>query len=98
VTQVVDVPIIMAAAALARRSPQEWGAFIEQLTLTVDKLKTSLINATPSELPTAQGRAQVGAQLLELLATSVTRADVINKNYPPRRPDKVSPSPQNWSA
>jgi hypothetical protein len=56
------------AGTLAGAAPQEWKAFMAELSAYFDEKKTEMLQAPVGELQKAQGRAQGVMLLLDLLS------------------------------
>lgn len=72
-----DKELILRAAELARTSPRSWNEFLGALSSFTDHVKNDCIQSPLEQLPVAQGRAQIAAHLLGLLATCLQSADRI---------------------
>ena len=67
----------MAAARVARRSPEEWADFISALRAYTDVKRTECIQSPPTTLAVAQGRAQACVQLFDHLSDCTKAANQI---------------------
>jgi hypothetical protein len=80
----------MAAARCARRAPEEWAELISALHAYTDVKRTECIQAPPTTLPVAQGRAQACMQLFDTLSGCTKSADKIEtkqqRPYAPLKP------------
>lgn len=77
----LDHKLILAAAKLARRAPEDWKQFLGAFS---DYSTTQISNCVQSpleELPRAQGRAQATARLYGLLADCLASADKIEGKH-----------------
>ena len=70
----------MAAAALARISPDLWGKFVVAYGDYADVRIVECVSAQIDMLPTAQGRAQALIQFGKLLDGCTKSAESIDKN------------------
>jgi hypothetical protein len=78
-----DRELILAAARLARRAPDEWQKFLNMFAeYTEDKI-VSCIQAPVEVLPVAQGRAQSLVKFGQLLEDCIKMADTITGKVPP---------------
>lgn len=76
--QVTQDPILsIPAAALARRAPEEWRAFLTAFKQYADAQRENLVRSSLDELQRSQGRAQNCSQLYTLLEDAVQAADRI---------------------
>jgi hypothetical protein len=76
---VSDRELILRAAALARRSPQEWSEFLAAFKDYTDVNRERCVSSPLDTLPVAQGRAQNCAALLRLFQECVQTADQITE-------------------
>ena len=60
--------LIEAADRLSRMAPTDWKTFVEALSAYSTELTTYCLNASPVDLPAAQGRAHIAAHLARELA------------------------------
>lgn len=67
--------LILAAARLARSSPECWKHFLGAFRAYADQHRDNCIQSPLVTLPVAQGRAQLAAQLNGLLADCLMSAD-----------------------
>ena len=72
-----DRELILAAARLARSSPEGWQQFLGAFRAYADQHRDNCIQASLTMLPVAQGRAQIAAQLHGLFADALVGADKI---------------------
>lgn len=72
-----DVELIEAAARLARGAPTDWDKFVRALQNYSHETMKQCIQSPLAELPRSQGHAQGVARLVDILGTSVRRADAI---------------------
>lgn len=72
-----DRELILKAASLARRAPEEWKHFLGALSNYNEKQRDNLVASPLDMLPVAQGRAQLCTALLGLLEECLTSADKI---------------------
>jgi hypothetical protein len=70
-----DRDLILKAANLARRAPQDWEQFIGALKIYTDIRRDQCVSSPVDTLQVAQGRAQQSASLLRLLEECVKTAD-----------------------
>lgn len=78
-----DRRLILAAAHVARRAPEEWANFISAFVEHTDNRRDECIQSPPDMLQVAQGRAQACASLRRLLAECTKMADSIEKTKSP---------------
>jgi len=78
-----DKELIMAAANLARRAPEEWRAFVEVLETATGKKMGECVAAPVEMLQVAQGRAQSMAALTSLMKECVKLSDTIERKRGP---------------
>lgn len=72
-----DRELILRAAELARTNPRSWNEFLGALAKFSNQVSNDCIQSPLDRLPVAQGRAQLAAFLLELMANCVASADKI---------------------
>lgn len=72
-----DRPLILAAAKLARSSPENWKQFLDGFRVFTDQQRDNCIQSPIENLPVAQGRAQISAHLHGLLSDCLAMADKI---------------------
>jgi hypothetical protein len=72
-----DRDFIMAAAALARRAPEEWAKFMETFGDYVEDKIVECIQAQVDMLPVAQGRAQSLVKLGQVLGDCLKKSEDI---------------------
>lgn len=77
-----DRDLIIAAAILARRAPDEWVKFMEVYGDYVEDKIVECVQAQLDMLPVAQGRAQALIKLGQVLGDCVKRADELTKAPP----------------
>jgi hypothetical protein len=78
-----DRDLILAAAQLARRAPEEWNKFMNTFAdYTEDKI-VDCVQAPLDMLPVAQGRAQALVKLGQIMGDCVKLADNIANKVPP---------------
>lgn len=70
-----DEPLIFAAAALARASPENWRTFVGGLAVRSDHMRELLVNSPTGTLQGHQGHAQELAHLLKLFQNCTQLAD-----------------------
>lgn len=70
-----DRDLILAAARLARSTPDGWKQFLGAFRAYADQHRDNCIQSPLTTLPVAQGRAQLAAQLNGLFAECLTSAD-----------------------
>lgn len=70
-----DRELILAAARLARSSPEGWRQFLGAFRAYADQHRDNCIQSPLTTLPVAQGRAQLAAQVYGLLADCQVSAD-----------------------
>ena len=71
--------IALRAATVARRSPDEWSALLEALTLLSNHRRDECVSSPVDTLFVAQGRARESASLLRMLETCLKTADQITE-------------------
>lgn len=76
-----DRDLIIKSAILARSAPKAWDEFLGALSHFTNTQKDNCIQSPLEHLPVAQGRAQLAAHLLEVLAGCVQSADKIEGKY-----------------
>lgn len=83
-----DRNLVLSAAAIAHRAPQEWAQFISALHAYVDVRRDECIRSSLDMLQVTQGRAQASAALRDLLADAVNTANKLEtkQNQKPRQP------------
>lgn len=69
----------LAAAALARAAPYQWGEFLKALKEVSDAKARDCVQSPPEVVHVAQGRAQQAASLLAQLTDAVKDADRISE-------------------
>lgn len=72
-----DKDLILEAARLARRAPEEWQHFLGALAKYVEVQRSHCIASPLEMLPVAQGRAQASTAILALFAECLQSADKI---------------------
>ena len=78
-----DRRLIVAAARVAHRAPEDWAEFISAFVAYTDDRRDECIQSPPDMLQVAQGRAQACASLRRLLADCTKTADSIEKRKSP---------------
>lgn len=80
--------LIIAAAQVAYRAPQEWASFISALHVYADTKRDECIRSPLDMLQITQGRAQTAVALRDLLAECVNTANKIEtkQNQKPHQP------------
>ena len=73
----VETDLTLAAARIARSSPDAWDRFLAAVQAYSSQQITHCIQSPLEQLPVAQGRAQATARLYGLLAECVSSADKI---------------------
>jgi hypothetical protein len=73
--QAKEKELVLAAARVARRAPEEWKLFMAVFGLYANEQQTQCVRSTLDVLPTMQGRAQTSMYLNDLLANCVKAAD-----------------------
>lgn len=73
----VEQELTLAAARIARTSPDAWAQFIAAVQAYSSQQITNCIQSPLDQLPVAQGRAQVTARLFGILAECTSAADKI---------------------
>lgn len=73
--------LILAAASIARTTPELWQNFLRELAVYTETHRNNLIVSPLTELPVAQGRAQSMSSLLDTLKDCEKTADKI-RNKP----------------
>jgi len=73
----VETDLTLAAARIARSSPDAWDRFVAAVQAYSSQQITNCIQSPLDQLPVAQGRAQVTARLYGLLAECISSADKI---------------------
>lgn len=71
----VENELVLAAARIARTSPDAWGRFIAAVQSYSSQQITHCIQSPLELLPVAQGRAQATARLYGILAECLSSAD-----------------------
>ncbi|MCK1742184.1 hypothetical protein IVA80_15270 [Bradyrhizobium sp. 139] len=74
----VEKALVLAAAELSYRAPQEFAQFVSALTAYADKRKDECIASTPDMLQVAQGHARACVQLREIIADAPRTAQAIH--------------------
>jgi hypothetical protein len=78
-----DKDLIIAAAALARASPERWTMFVKAYGEYADGKIVECVSAQIDMLPTAQGRAQALVSLGRLFDECLrTSENIVNKVQP----------------
>jgi hypothetical protein len=72
-----DRDLILAAARLARSSPESWKQFLGAFRAYADQHRDNCIQSPLVTLPVAQGRAQLAANVYGILADCLASADKI---------------------
>lgn len=67
--------LILASAALARSSPQNWREFLASVAEFVAETRTNLVQSPLDTIQRAQGMAQNAAALEKLFNECLSRAD-----------------------
>ncbi len=80
--------IYTTADALSRESPEAWLRFVAELRLYAGSVAMGILEATPQELPCAQGRGQEAHNILAMFETCRQRSEVAKQHNGP-----VTPSP-----
>lgn len=73
----VEADLTLAAARIARTSPDAWNQFLAAAQAYSSQQITNCIQSPLDQLPVAQGRAQATARLYGLLAECIQGADKI---------------------
>lgn len=82
-----DKDLILAAARVAHRAPQEWASLISALTAYANDKREECIRSPIEGLQVAQGRAQAISAVRDLLADCVNTANKIEtRNQKPHQP------------
>ena len=83
-----DRDLILAAAELARSSPEAWSRFLTRFGDYAEDKIVECVQAPLDMLPVAQGRAQALVKLGQLLEDCIKTADAITSRPSPnaRRP------------
>jgi len=76
-----DRELILRGAELARSAPRSWNEFLGALSVFTEHQKNNCIQSPLDQLPVAQGRAQLAAHLLDLLANCISSADKIEGRH-----------------
>lgn len=69
--------LILAAAALAKGTPNDWATFMQALSGHLDEQKENLMNSPSDKLEHFQGRAQATSALLKLFSECKENAEKI---------------------
>ena len=69
----------MAAARIARNSPELWSRFLDELRAYTNQQRELCINSPLELLPVMQGRAQIATQLSTTLEACLADADKIER-------------------
>lgn len=75
--------LILAAAQLSRRAPDEWSKFLEELANYAEDIVVACVRSQLDMLPVAQGRAQSIVKLQQTLVDCRKAADEIVNRVPP---------------
>ena len=70
----------MTANALSRESPEAWLRFVAELRLYAGSVTMGILEATPQELPCAQGRGQEAYNILAIFETCRPRSEVAKQH------------------
>jgi hypothetical protein len=73
----VEQDLTLAAARIARSSPDAWDRFVAAVQAYSSQQITNCIQSPLETLPVTQGRAQATARLYGLLAECISSADKI---------------------
>ena len=71
--------VILRAASVARRSPEEWSALLEALQLLSNHRRDELVSSPADNVYIAQGRAREASSLLRMFETCLKTADQITE-------------------
>jgi|KBSMisStaDraftv2_1062788.scaffolds.fasta_scaffold590488_2 hypothetical protein len=71
----VDEDLILAAADLARASPENWRKFLEGLGVRSEHMRNLLVNSPVGTLQEHQGHARELAHLLKMFQSCTQLAD-----------------------
>ena len=71
--------LTVAAAKIARNSPEHWSRFLAELRAYTNQQRDNCINAPSELLPVMQGRAQIATQLSSILEACLADADKMER-------------------
>lgn len=74
-----QVPLIAAAAELARTSPQAWSKFLTEVARYTDVGKDQLVACPMQSLEWFQGKTVERVQMYQLLSTCLLEANKLQK-------------------
>ena len=80
--------LYIAADAVSRENPDAWMRFVAEFRFYADNVVMAMLEATPQDLPCAQGRSQEVCNVREILEFCRQQAEKIK-----RRDTIASPSP-----